>query len=109
MNEEKPFAAENPFRKLDKKRFQSLEEKKKERTVTKKPAPSADADAALSFYSEFGSSPSDDKEARAFLAAVSGVTKLGAASKKTSQNRPRRPRWDIRFCLKTPSEKPSGL
>lgn len=88
MNEENSLAAENPFRKLDKKRFQPLEAKKKERTAKKKAAPSGDADAALSFYSEFGSSPSDDKEARAFLAAVSGVTKLGAAPKKTPPKQP---------------------
>ena len=29
MNEEKPFEGENPFRKLDKKRFLSHDEKKK--------------------------------------------------------------------------------
>ena len=83
MSEEKNFAAENPFRRLDKKQFQSLEEKKKDRTVRKKPVASGDADAALSFYSEFGADAADDREARTFLAAVSGVTQLGAAPQKT--------------------------
>ena len=36
MNEEKPFADENPFRKLDKKRFPSHDEKKKSEKPQKK-------------------------------------------------------------------------
>lgn len=35
MNEEKPFAGENPFRKLDKKRFPSHDEKKKAKSLKK--------------------------------------------------------------------------
>ena len=84
MNEEKPFAAENPSASWTKTLSVFGREEKGNAPSRKNRLKSADADAALSFYSEFGSSPSDDKEARAFLAAVSGVTKLGAASKKTS-------------------------
>ena len=35
MNEEKPFEGENPFRKLDKKRFLSHDEKKKAKSLKK--------------------------------------------------------------------------
>ena len=35
MNEEKPFEGENPFRKLDKKRFLSHDERKKAKSLKK--------------------------------------------------------------------------
>lgn len=77
MNEEKPFEAENPFRKLDKKHFLSHDEKKKAKSLKKNGLGSNNDDTASSFYAEFVS-PQDEGETRAFLNAVSGVTKLGA-------------------------------
>ena len=77
MSEEKPFTAENPFRQLDKKRFQSAEEKKKAKSLKGKTKPSEDAP---SFYAAF-MSPEDEGETRAFMAAVSGVAKLGTPDK----------------------------
>lgn len=73
MSDEQPFAAENPFRKLNKKSFQSAEDKNKNtfaakalQNVKKK---QADADA-----NPFG----DEEDAGTFLAAVSGATPLGS-------------------------------
>lgn len=87
MNEEKPFEAENPFRKLDKKRFLSHDEKKKAKSLKKSGLGSSNDDAASSFYAEFVS-PQDEGEARAFLNAVSGVTKLGAPASAKREKRP---------------------
>ena len=49
MNEEKPFAGENPFRKLDKKRFPSHDEKKKAKSLKKNVPISSNDSAASSF------------------------------------------------------------
>ena len=87
MNEEKPFAGENPFRKLDKKRFPSHDEKKKAKSLKKNVPISSNDSAASSFYTEFVS-PQDEGETRAFLNAVSGVTKLGASANAKCKKQP---------------------
>ena len=87
MNEEKPFEADNPFRKLDKKHFLSHDEKKKAKSLKKSGLGSSNDDAASSFYAEFVS-PQDEGENRAFLNAVSGVTKLGAPANAKREKRP---------------------
>lgn len=87
MNEEKPFAGENPFRKLDKKRFPSHDEKKKAKSLKKNVPISSNDSAASSFYTEFVS-PQDEGETRAFLNAVSGVTKLDASANAKCKKRP---------------------
>ena len=87
MNEEKPFEGENPFRKLDKKRFLSHDEKKKAKSLKKNGLISNNDGEASSFYAEFVS-PQDEGETRAFLNAVSGVTKLGAPANAKRENRP---------------------
>ena len=65
MNEEKPFEGENPFRKLDKKRFLSHDEKKKAKSLKKNGLISNNDGEASSFYAEFVS-PQDEGETRAF-------------------------------------------
>ncbi len=93
MNDEKPFAAENPFKKLDKKQFLTTQEKR-ERQEAAKTAPKTQKNeeeaVVRSFYAEFGSS-FGDSDTRAFLNAVSGVSRLGekagAGKKKGRQNR----------------------
>ena len=87
LNEEKPFEGENPFRKLDKKRFLSHDEKKKAKSLKKNGLISNNDGEASSFYAEFVS-PQDEGETRAFLNAVSGVTKLGAPANAKRENRP---------------------
>ena len=87
MNEEKPFAGENPLRKLDKKRFPSHDEKKKAKSLKKNVPISSNDSAASSFYTEFVS-PQDEGETRAFLNAVSGVTKLGASANAKCKKQP---------------------
>lgn len=87
MNEEKPFEGENPFRKLDKKRFLSHDEKKKAKSLKKNGLISNNDGEASSFYAEFVS-PQDEGETRAFLNAVSGVTKLGAPANAKREKRP---------------------
>ena len=87
MNEEKPFEGENPFRKLDKKRFLSHDEKKKAKSLKKNGLISNNDGEVSSFYAEFVS-PQDEGETRAFLNAVSGVTKLGAPANAKREKRP---------------------
>lgn len=87
MNEEKPFEGENPFRKLDKKRFLSHDEKKKAKSLKKNGLISNNDGEASSFYAEFVS-PQDEGETRAFLNAVSGVTKLGEPANAKREKRP---------------------
>ncbi len=87
MNEEKPFEGENPFRKLDKKRFLSHDEKKKAKSLKKNGLISNNDSEVSSFYAEFVS-PQDEGETRAFLNAVSGVTKLGAPANAKREKRP---------------------
>ena len=78
MNEKKPFEGENPFRKLDKKRFLSHDEKKKAKSLKKNGLISNNDGEVSSFYAEFVS-PQDEGETRAFLNAVSGVPKTDEA------------------------------
>ena len=87
MNEEKPFEGENPFRKLDKKRFLSHDEKKKAKSLKKNGPISNKEGEFSSFYAEFVS-PQDEGETRAFLNAVSGVTKLDAPANAKREKRP---------------------
>ena len=87
MNEEKPFEGENPFRKLDKKRFLSHDEKKKAKSLKKNDPISNNEGEFSSFYAEFVS-PQDEGETRAFLNAVSGVTKLDAPANAKREKRP---------------------
>ena len=54
MNEEKPFEGENPFRKLDKKRFLSHDEKKKAKSLKKNGLISNNDGEASSFYLSSG-------------------------------------------------------
>ena len=80
MSDDKPFADENPFRKLDKKRFRSKEEKKRPGQHLPKPPVAENAT-----FSEQFLSPDSDSEARAFLSAVSGVTRIGEPQKPSRQ------------------------
>ena len=64
MTEENPFAGENPFRKLDKKKFQSADKRKQ--AASAKPVPKKEEP---SFYEAF-EAPLEDSEARAFLSCL---------------------------------------
>lgn len=85
MTEENPLAAENPFRRLDKKQFQSAEKRKQSQAA--KPAPKK---TEPSFYEAF-EAPLEDSDARAFLSAVSGVAPLGTPEKAAARPRPKQP------------------
>ncbi|MEG2005743.1 MAG: hypothetical protein RR014_06890, partial [Bilophila sp.] len=71
MSDEQPFAAENPFRKLDKKRFQSVGDKKDKKAVAAK---ALRKPVAVSLAG-------DEEDASTFLAAVSGAAPLGMPAK----------------------------
>ncbi len=60
-----PSRAKNPFRKLDKKRFLSHDEKKKAKSLKKNGLISNNDGEVSSFYAEFVS-PQDEGETRAF-------------------------------------------
>src|SRR5699024_1936718 len=68
------------------KRFPSHDEKKKAKRHKKNVPISSNDSAASSLYTEFVS-PQDEGETRAFLNAVSGVTKLGASANAKSKKR----------------------
>ncbi len=79
MSDEKPFAAENPFRKLDRKQFLTAQEKRERQNAASKTGRAVrtgDETTVRSFYEEFGS-PATETDSRTFLAAVSGVARLG--------------------------------
>lgn len=108
MSDEQPFAAENPFRKLNKKSFQSVEDKKNKNTTKavqniKKKQATADANP-------FG----DEEDAGTFLAAVSGATPLGTPAKPTVHRQECTPPLDnpllgvVKMLRPTASEKPAG-
>ncbi len=84
IDNENPFAAENPFRKIDKKRFQSVDEKKKAKASPKKTAKYEES--ASSFYSAFVS-PEDEGDTRAFMSAVAGVARLGEPDRSKKPKR----------------------
>ena len=83
MTEENPFAGENPFRKLDKKKFHSADKRKQ--AASAKPAPKKEEP---SFYEAF-EAPLEDSDARAFLSAVTGVARLGAPEKAVGRPKPK--------------------
>ena len=103
MNEEKPFEGENPFRKLDKKRFLSHDEKKKAKSLKKNGPISNNEGEFSSFYAEFVS-PQDEGETRAFLNAVSGVTKLRQTQNAKNGLPP--PHWRILYSANKLSGRP---
>ena len=105
MNEEKPFEGENPFRKLDKKRFLSHDEKKKAKSLKKNGLISNNDGEVSSFYAEFVS-PQDEGETRAFLNAVSGVTELGAPANAKRENGLPLPPWITLFSANRLSGRP---
>ena len=104
MNEEKPFEGENPFRKLDKKRFLSHDEKKKAKSLKKNGLISNNDGEVSSFYAEFVS-PQDEGETRAFLNAVSGVTKLLRQTQNAKNGLPL-PHWITLFSANRLSGRP---
>lgn len=79
IDQENPFAGENPFRKLDKKKFQSADKRKQ--AVSAKPVPKKEEP---SFYEAF-EAPLEDSDARAFLSAVTGVARLGTPEKASAR------------------------
>lgn len=83
MTEENPFAGENPFRKLDKKKFQSADKRKQ--AASAKPVPKKEEP---SFYEAF-EAPLEDSDARAFLSAVTGVARLGTPQKAVGRPKPK--------------------
>ncbi len=88
MSNEKPFSAENPFRLLDKKQFRTIREKPGLKKTAAPPAhcrTDGEDNTAHSFYAEFGDS-ADENDTRAFLNAVSSVSRLGrSCSKRTKK------------------------
>ena len=79
--------AKNPFRKLDKKCFLSHDEKKKAKSL-KKTAPSPIMRESFPLFMRNSSLLRMKGETRAFLNAVSGVTKLDAPANAKREKRP---------------------
>lgn len=93
MNDEKPFAAENPFKKLDKKQFLTTQEKR-ERQEAAKTAPKTkknEEEAVVrSFYAGFGSSFGDSDTRCLFERRIRRLPPGGkgrSRQKKGRQNR----------------------
>lgn len=87
MNDERPFAAENPFKKLNKKQFLTVQEKKERQKAAslKRSGNGTEEEAATrSFYEEFDTSFMGN-DSNVFLAAVSGVTRLGQQMKHSDR------------------------
>ncbi|MEG1610450.1 MAG: Smr/MutS family protein, partial [Bilophila sp.] len=100
MSDEQPFAAENPFRKLDKKRFQSVGDKKDKKAVAAK---ALRKPVAVSLAG-------DEEDASTFLAAVSGAAPLGMPAKPVFRKHESMPPLDNPLLgtvkvARTPSEK----
>ena len=88
MSDEKPFAAENPFKQLNKKQFMTAQEKKeRQKTALKRrTTENAEESAVRSFYEEFGS-PAAENDSRDFLRAVSGVSRLDQVKKVNKKSK----------------------
>ena len=80
MTEENPFAGENPFRKLDKKKFQSADKRKQ--AVSAKPVPKKEEP---SFYEAFEAPLEDSDCPKPSLSAVTGVARLGTPEKASAR------------------------